>query len=167
MAAHDGAVHDRLRASLSWSFNPAASNPLVWRSAPARRPRCPRPDDAQRSSGHRHRLRQRSAAMAHLHPGHGPVLRGRLQNPESYDPEEFSNKLFSMATSDTSWGGDLPGLLLIYWYGPCFWNPCPTREYTAAFGGTKGKGRVSSWRIFSKTPWVCFSPLWERNWPSL
>lgn len=40
-----------------------------------------------------------------------------FQNPESYDPEEFSNKLFSMATSDTSWVGIFLGLLLIY----CVW----------------------------------------------
>jgi len=40
-----------------------------------------------------------------------------MQNPESYDPEQFTNKLFSMATSDTSWLGIFLGLLFFY----CVW----------------------------------------------
>ena len=65
MAAHDGAVHDRLRGSLSRSFNPRRVEPLRAAFARARR-RCPRPDGTQRSPGYRLRLRQRSPAVAHL-----------------------------------------------------------------------------------------------------
>ena len=90
MAAHDGAVHDRLRGSLSRSFNPRRVEPL--RAALRAHAVDVLAQMAhERSSGHRLRLRQRSAAVAHLRIPRPPaVLACTRSTPSSPVPRRAS-----------------------------------------------------------------------------
>jgi hypothetical protein len=82
-----------------------------------------------------------------------------FQNPDSYDPQEFSNKLYSIATSDYSWLGIFLGLLLLYFVWALFLEALVNGGIYGGFWRLKREGKGFSLGDFLKDALGRFLPF--------
>lgn len=81
-----------------------------------------------------------------------------LQNPESYDPEQFSNKFLSMASSDSSWVGIFLGLAVIYLVWSLLLGALTSGGIYGGFWRFKREGKIFSMGEFIKDALGLFLP---------
>ncbi len=81
-----------------------------------------------------------------------------IQNPDSYDPQEFTNKLYSIGTSDTSWLGIFLGLLFFYCLWALFLEALVNGGIYGAFWRLKREGKGFSLGEFFKDALGRFLP---------